>query len=153
MRASISEGTPTGADQYISEERDGVFVMEGIIETEGNVDNQMIPTEATRTDSQVDEQIQSQASEFLDNFNIKFDLEDPYPILLFGTAALASLWFASAIAGSIDSIPIFPKLMEVVGLGYSLWFSFRYLIFKKNRDELATKIEDLKQQVLGSEDD
>ena len=37
---------------------------------------------------------------------LQFDLEDPYPILLFGTAALASLWFASAIAGSIDSIPI-----------------------------------------------
>lgn len=78
----------------------------------------------------------------------------------------------------------FPKLMEVVGLGYTLWFSWRYLLFKvailreiwafifhrhddlisvliglllallqKNRDELATKIEELKQQVLGSNDD
>ena len=82
MRASISEGTPTGADQYISEERDGVFVMEGIIETEGNVDNQMIPTEATRTDSQVDEQIQSQAFEFLDNFNIKVYLTISHLIIL-----------------------------------------------------------------------
>lgn len=24
----------------------------------------------------------------------------------------------------------FPKLMEVVGLGYTLWFSWRYLLFK-----------------------
>ncbi|XWS41640.1 hypothetical protein CRYUN_Cryun17cG0099500 [Craigia yunnanensis] len=47
----------------------------------------------------------------------------------------------------------FPKLMEVVGLGYSFWFSSRYLLFKKNREELAAKIEELKQQVLGSDDE
>lgn len=44
-----------------------------------------------------------------------------------------------------------PKLLEVVGLGYIVWFSTRYLIFKKNREELSAKIEELKQQVLGSD--
>ncbi|KAL8167651.1 hypothetical protein V2J09_009150 [Rumex salicifolius] len=47
----------------------------------------------------------------------------------------------------------FPKLLEVVGLSYSLWFTTRYLIFKKNRDELGSMIEELKQQVLGSDED
>lgn len=64
-RASVSEGT----DQYISEERDGVLVMEDIREPEENVDNKIIPTEVTRTDSQVDDEMQ--AFEFLDKFNIK----------------------------------------------------------------------------------
>ncbi|KAF5769126.1 putative cyanobacterial aminoacyl-tRNA synthetase, CAAD domain, protein CURVATURE THYLAKOID 1 [Helianthus annuus] len=40
--------------------------------------------------------------------------------------------------------------MELVGLGYSIWFTTRYLLFKRNRDELASKIEEVKQQVLGS---
>ncbi|MQL41646.1 hypothetical protein EI012_27460, partial [Escherichia coli] len=47
---------------------------------------------------------------------------------------------------------LFPKLLEVVGLGYTVWFSSRYLLFKKNRDELAAKIEKLKEQVLGSQE-
>lgn len=70
--------------------------------------------------------------------------------------------------------------MEVVGLGYTIWFSSRYLIFKvvigiacleiqlfnhvkayliiittlqENREELVAKVQVLKQQVLGSNDD
>jgi len=70
----------------------------------------------------------------------------------------------------------FPKLLEVVGLAYTVWFTSRYLLFKvlislslidmcilvlprlikfvnvqQNRDELATKIEELKEQIFGSE--
>ncbi|XP_010646326.2 protein CURVATURE THYLAKOID 1D, chloroplastic isoform X1 [Vitis vinifera] len=128
LRASISEGSSSGADQYFGEERDSVLVMEDIPATEENVYNEVIPTEAPIEDSQVEEQ--TVAFEFLDNLNIKFDSEDPYSIFLYGTGALTALWFASAIVGAIDSIPIFPKLMEIVGLGYTLWFSARYLIFK-----------------------
>jgi len=71
----------------------------------------------------------------------------------------------------------FPKLLEVVGLAYTVWFTSRYLLFKvlislclidmcilvvprlikfvnmqQSRDELSTKIEELKEQVFGSED-
>ncbi|KAL2527998.1 protein CURVATURE THYLAKOID 1D [Forsythia ovata] len=46
----------------------------------------------------------------------------------------------------------FPKVLELVGLAYTLWFTIRYLIFKKNRDELVVKVEEIKQQILGSQD-
>lgn len=71
----------------------------------------------------------------------------------------------------------FPKLLEVVGLAYTVWFTSRYLLFKvlislclidtcilvvprlikfvnmqQSRDELATKIDELKEQIFGSED-
>ncbi|MBA0870694.1 hypothetical protein Goshw_016071 [Gossypium schwendimanii] len=84
---------------------------------------------------------------------LQLDSGDGYSIILYGTGALFALWLASSLVGAIDSIPLFPKLMEVVGLGYTVWFSSRYLLFKKSREELGTKIEELKQQVLGSEDD
>ncbi|KAK3128724.1 hypothetical protein QOZ80_6BG0465600 [Eleusine coracana subsp. coracana] len=32
------------------------------------------------------------------------------------------------------------KLLEIVGLGYTIWFNARYLLFKKNRDELLSKL-------------
>ncbi|XP_044949314.1 uncharacterized protein LOC123398935 isoform X2 [Hordeum vulgare subsp. vulgare] len=46
-----------------------------------------------------------------------------------------------------------PQVMEVVGLGFTVWFTSRYLIFKENRDELITRIGSIKRQVLGSRDD
>ncbi|KAM7274582.1 hypothetical protein ACFE04_016448 [Oxalis oulophora] len=121
-----------------------------------------------------DDDGQSPSFEFLDNLNIKHpcwserlpeqpntfdyvsfkvDSDNTYSLLSYGAGALVALYVASAVVSSIDTIPLFPKLMEVVGLGYSFWFTTRYLLFKKNREELTTKIEELKQQVLGSNDD
>ncbi|XP_050208128.1 protein CURVATURE THYLAKOID 1D, chloroplastic [Mercurialis annua] len=94
-----------------------------------------------------------QSNDFLDGLNLKLDSEDTYSIVLYGSAALVGLWFISAVVSSIDSIPVIPKLMEAVGLGYSFWFTTRYLLFKENRDELAAKVAELKNQVIGSSDD
>ncbi|KAL6518586.1 hypothetical protein OROGR_019088 [Orobanche gracilis] len=61
-----------------------------------------------------------------------------------------ALWLASATVGAIDSIPLVPKMLELVVLGYTVWFSSCYLIFKENRDELFATVEQIKQEVLGS---
>ncbi|XP_009761341.1 uncharacterized protein LOC107811801 [Nicotiana tabacum] len=108
----------------------------------------VVQAESTIEDSPLD--FDSQLPKLFDKLNIKFDPEDSSSIILFGGAAVTALWLTTAIVGAIDSIPLFPKLLEVVGLGYTVWFSTRYLLFKKNRDELAAKIEELKQEVLGS---
>ncbi|CAI0422000.1 unnamed protein product [Linum tenue] len=85
--------------------------------------------------------------------NLQFDSEDTISLVIYGSGALLALWLTSAVVSAVDSIPLFPKLMEVVGLGYTFWFTTRYLLFKKNREELVAKIEELKQQVLGTKDD
>ncbi|MBA0707193.1 hypothetical protein Golax_019264 [Gossypium laxum] len=77
---------------------------------------------------------------------MQLDPEDAYSITLYGSATVVALWLASALVGAVDSIPLFPSLMEIVGLGYTCWFSSRYLLFKKNREELAAQIQDRKQQ-------
>ncbi|KAF9600779.1 hypothetical protein IFM89_012387 [Coptis chinensis] len=84
---------------------------------------------------------------------LQLDSENAYPILIYGSGALVALWLASAVVGAIDSIPVFPKLLELVGLAFTIWFASRYLIFKENRDELSTKFEELKQQIIGLTDD
>ncbi|GAV59246.1 DUF4308 domain-containing protein [Cephalotus follicularis] len=150
-RATTSEETSSGANRVVDDEHDGVVTLEEVPPVEKNVYTNSVPTEVPNEESPVNEQ--TQIFEFLDNLNIKVDFKDTYSILLYGSGALVALWFASAVVGAIDSIPLFPKLMEVVGLGYTLWFSIRYLLFKKNRDELTAKIEELKQQVLGLNDE
>ncbi|KAG1366585.1 protein CURVATURE THYLAKOID 1D, chloroplastic [Cocos nucifera] len=96
---------------------------------------------------------QSEAADFLSQLNLKLDSEDTYAILIYGTGALVALWISFAVVSAIDSLPFFPKVMEIVGLAFTIWFSSRYLIFKESRDEFFAKIDELKEQVLGPSDD
>ncbi|KAF6175599.1 hypothetical protein GIB67_002737 [Kingdonia uniflora] len=86
-------------------------------------------------------------------FKNQLNPEDTSSILIYGSSVLVTLWLASAVIGAIDSIPVVPKALELVGLGYTIWFSSRYLILKKNRDELLSKVEEFKQQIMGSNDE
>ncbi|XVE83074.1 hypothetical protein DITRI_Ditri16bG0057800 [Diplodiscus trichospermus] len=151
-KATTSDETPSaGPNRFFGEDHDGVATLEEVPAVDKNVYNETLPPEEPKEESAANEE--SQIFEFLEKLNIKLDSEDAYSTILYGSGALLALWLASALVGAIDSIPLFPKLMEVVGLGYTLWFSSRYLLFKKNREELAVKIEELKQQVLGSDDE
>ncbi|KAF2946800.1 hypothetical protein DAI22_02g321700 [Oryza sativa Japonica Group] len=44
-----------------------------------------------------------------------------------------------------------PKFMELVGLGYTGWFVYRYLLFKESRKELADDVDSLKKRIAGTE--
>ncbi|KAG6663360.1 protein CURVATURE THYLAKOID 1D, chloroplastic [Carya illinoinensis] len=148
---SSSEETSSGANPYAGKDVDGMITLEDVPPAEKKTFNEAVAGEIPKEESLADEQTES--FDILDKLNIKFDSDDTNIILLYGGGALVALWFASAIVGAIDSIPLFPKLMEVVGLGYTLWFSYRYLIFKKNREELAAKIEEFNREVLGLNDE
>jgi len=78
-------------------------------------------------------------------------VEDKSSVILYGTGAIVLLWFASTIVGSMNSIPLLPKLMELVGLSYTAWFTYRYLLFKSSRQELVQDIEELKKKVSGDQ--
>ncbi|XP_074380454.1 protein CURVATURE THYLAKOID 1D, chloroplastic [Apium graveolens] len=161
LKSTTSEEASSGASQYNKEEADGVVMIEDVqrdekvsygAEAVQTVEkNDSNGAEGPSEESLEDEQFQP--FEFLNKLNMELDSDSPYPLLVYGGSSLITLWLASAVVGSIDSIPVFPKLMEVVGLGYSVWFATRYLLFKKNRDELTAKIEEIKQEVLGSSDD
>jgi hypothetical protein len=78
---------------------------------------------------------------------------------IYGTGAFFAGWFLSAVVSVLDSIPLvssyqvlhkrtilcpieelvtdcspaylqLPKILEIVGLGYTIWFGTRYLLFK-----------------------
>ncbi|KAL5078988.1 hypothetical protein RYX36_007409 [Vicia faba] len=145
VRATASEKTSGGAGSFFNEKRDAVVTLEadknGYSETVENGE----PKEELPSDGE------TLPLDFLEKLNLKIDLNDTASLAVYGGGAIVTLWLTSAVIGAIDSIPVIPKLFEVVGLGYSLWFTYRYLLFKKNRDELSSVIEGLKEQVLGSE--
>ncbi|XP_011011960.1 PREDICTED: protein CURVATURE THYLAKOID 1D, chloroplastic [Populus euphratica] len=132
IRATFSEEP----NQYVKEDRNGAVAVE---------------ESPALTETETEEATAAQVS---DEFLFKlFDPEDAFSVLFYASGALVAFWLVVAVVGAVDSIPLFPKLMEVVGFGYTTWFATRYLLFKKNRDELAAEVAEFKQQVLGSDDD
>jgi ABC-type transport system involved in cytochrome bd biosynthesis fused ATPase/permease subunit len=63
-------------------------------------------------------------------------------------SALVTFKVIAAILGAINDIPLVAPLFEVIGIAYTTWFTFRYLITAKNRQELAAKIAVMKQQIV-----
>lgn len=53
------------------------------------------------------------------------------------------------VLDTINHIPLLGSTFEVIGLGYGIWFAFRYLLFAANRQELSTKVDSLAVEVLG----
>ncbi|BAZ45750.1 hypothetical protein NIES4102_27760 [Chondrocystis sp. NIES-4102] len=57
-----------------------------------------------------------------------------------------------AIISAINDIPLLAPLFELVGLSYTGWFVYRYLLTKSSRQELVQEFESLKAQVVGREE-
>lgn len=54
-----------------------------------------------------------------------------------------------AILDAINDIPLLAPFLELVGIGYTAWFVFRYLIKRETRQELVTEFQSLQGQILG----
>ncbi|CAI0469735.1 unnamed protein product [Linum tenue] len=107
----------------------------------------LLQTRATSSDeSSVD------TSEIFTDLKEKWDaVENKSTVLVYGGGAIVAVWLSSILVGAINSVPLLPKIMELVGLGYTGWFVYRYLLFKQSRKELATDIETLKKKIAGTE--
>jgi len=76
-------------------------------------------------------------------------VENKPAAIIYATGALAGVWVANSVVGAINALPLLPKMFELVGLGYSAWFTYRYLLFKSNREELVDDIEARKKKIAG----
>jgi len=63
--------------------------------------------------------------------------------------AIPTLIIVIGVVNIINSIPLFSSLLELVGLVYTVWFAYRYLLFADTRRELTLKTDTLKQKVIG----
>ncbi|MEH1874516.1 CAAD domain-containing protein [Nostoc sp.] len=56
-----------------------------------------------------------------------------------------------AILDALNDIPLVAPTFELIGIGYSAWFVYRYLLKASTRKELTTEITTLKSQVVGQQ--
>lgn len=73
------------------------------------------------------------------------------PIVTIGLiiAAIISVKLVLALLDAINDFPLLAPLFELIGLIYSGWFLYRYLLKASNRQELLGDIAAIRDQVLG----
>jgi hypothetical protein len=77
------------------------------------------------------------------------DYQQPLVTLGLFLAAIITVKITLAILDALNDIPLLAPLLELVGLGYTAWFVWRYLWKASNRQELTTEFEAIKKQILG----
>ncbi len=67
--------------------------------------------------------------------------------------AVTGTWLVISILGAVlaiaTSIPILSSLFELIGVIYTGWFIYRYLVTASQRQELFQKIEAFKHEFIG----
>jgi hypothetical protein len=67
--------------------------------------------------------------------------------LLFGS--FISVKLTLALLSALNEIPLVQPTLELVGLAYTVWFVYRFVVKAENRSELSDKYSGLKNQVVG----
>ncbi|KAK4838117.1 hypothetical protein QYF36_011144 [Acer negundo] len=81
--------------------------------------------------------------------NVWDNSEDRLGLIGLGFAAVVALWASANLITVIDKLPFIPNALEFVGILFSTWFTYRYLLFKPNREELFQIIDKSLSDVLG----
>ncbi len=87
--------------------------------------------------------------EYLGNFFNEYK----QPLVSIGliVAAIVSVKVLLAVLDALNDIPLVAPTFELIGIGYSAWFVYRYLLKASTREELTSEITTLKSQVVGKD--
>lgn len=65
--------------------------------------------------------------------------------------AIVTVKVLLAVLDALNDLPLVAPTFELIGIGYSAWFVYRYLLKASTRQELTSEITTLKSQVVGQE--
>lgn len=105
---------------------------------------------STSQSQQIKEQILSILSHLPDYIS-GFYQEYKSQLTLLGLilASIIAFKIFLGVVDALNDIPFLEPTFELIGIGYSSWFIYRYLLKLSNRQELSQNIQILKEQVLG----
>lgn len=75
----------------------------------------------------------------------------PIVLLAWIVAAIISFKIVFAVMDAVDDVPFLEPTLAFVGLSYTVWFTYRYLVAFVSRQQLLSKFKDLREQVFGQE--
>ncbi|MEG4108234.1 glutamate--tRNA ligase [Microcoleus sp. S13_C5] len=110
----------------------------------------IITDEPPSQTQQIKEQIISILSEFpayIGSFYEQY--KSPLTVIGVIVASIISLKVLLGIIDELNDIPLLAPTFELIGIGYTGWFIYRYLLRSSNRQQLAQEIQALKEQIFG----
>ncbi|CAL9218645.1 unnamed protein product [Arabidopsis halleri] len=75
--------------------------------------------------------------------------EDRLGLIGLSFAAIVALWASLNLITAIDKLPVISTGFELVGILFSTWFTYRYLLFKPDREELSKIVKKSVADILG----
>ena len=121
---------------------------------EVKVTTEPVEPDLTATQSQF-QQIGNQIAELLDRLpdsvgNFYRDYQRPLTVVGGIIAIIIGLKVLSGLLDTFNEIPFFEPFFQLIGIIYSGWFIYRYLLNAGTRQELWQIIDDYKAQVFGN---
>jgi glutamyl-tRNA synthetase len=110
----------------------------------------IITDEPPSQTQQIKEQIISILSEFpayIGSFYEQY--KSPLTVVGVILASIISLKVLLGVIDELNDIPLLAPTFELIGIGYTVWFVYRYLLRSSNRQQLGEEIQALKEQVFG----
>jgi hypothetical protein len=82
----------------------------------------------------------------------QFYQNNKQPLTIVGIliASLIGFRILLAVLKALNGIPFLAPLLELVGTGYIVWFTNRYLLKAATRQELSHDIQNFKREILGN---
>ena len=101
------------------------------------------------------QQIGTQTSEILANlpdYILRFFIAYNQQIITVAliVTAIIALKILVAVLDAINDIPLVYPTFQLIGIAYTTWFVFRYLIKASNRQELVAQIQSIRNEIAGS---
>ncbi|MEH2422307.1 MAG: CAAD domain-containing protein, partial [Nostoc sp.] len=103
------------------------------------------------------QQIGGKFSAFLEqlpNYLGRFSTDYQLPIICFATIITVTIAvkIVLAVLDVIDEMPQVNRAFELTGIGYLIWFIFRYLLKASTRQELAAQISFIQKEIVEGQD-
>lgn len=142
----------SGSSDYTTEELDKTPVLEG---NHTDANRLLPPAGASTASSQAQWQEYSERMaaflQSLPNYVTHFFEENQGLLSSLGLILLVliTIKLTLAVLDAIDDIPLIAPTLELIGIAYTGWFVYRYLLSAASRQELAEDFKALKEQVLG----
>lgn len=99
---------------------------------------------------QIKEQVISILSEFPAYIGAFYEqYKSPLTVVGLILVSIISLKVLLGIVNELNDIPLLAPTFELIGIGYTVWFVYRYLLRSSNRQQLGQEIQAIKEQIFG----
>ena len=132
------------------EQKGAIQVETSTLDEQKPVDTTTNKTVDIEKTNKIEEQFRDIFSNFPDYINQLYqEYQSQLQIVFFLALAILTVKLLASFVQALNRIPILSISFELIGMGYLLWFVYRYLLNQDNRQELLDKIEDIRTEIIG----